>query len=167
MHNMQTVTAPQGPKDYAYLLRRYSQAKDRRGAWEQTWQECYDYALPQRGEFTTTLQPGKIRTDRLYDGTALDAVDQLAASLLGHLTPPWTQWFGFKPGPDLSPEEAQALAPVLEESAGSFRRISTVPISAWKCTNAFSTSSLEARRRFTLKRRSPARFRRSNFPPSP
>lgn len=117
MHNMQTVTAPQGPKDYAYLLRRYSQAKDRRGAWEQTWQECYDYALPQRGEFTTTLQPGKIRTDRLYDGTALDAVDQLAASLLGHLTPPWTQWFGFKPGPDLSPEEAQALAPVLEESA--------------------------------------------------
>jgi hypothetical protein len=117
---MQTViplTAPAEPKDYAHLLRRYGQAKDRRSAWEQTWQECYDYTLPQRGEFTTVLQPGKIRTDRLYDGTALDAVDQLAASLLGHLTPPWTQWFGFKPGPDLSPEESQALAPVLEESA--------------------------------------------------
>lgn len=117
MYNVTTKTAPPEPKDYAYLLRRYGQAKDRRGAWEQTWQECYDFTLPQRGEFTAPLQPGKIRTDRLYDGTALDAVDQLAASLLGHLTPPWTQWFGFKPGPDLSPEEAQALAPILEESA--------------------------------------------------
>ncbi len=117
MHNVTTLTAPQGPKDYAYLIRRYDQAKDRRSAWENTWQECYDYALPQSGGFTSPLQPGKIRTDRLYDGTALDAVDQLAASLLGHLTPPWTQWFGFKPGPDLNPQEAQALAPVLEESA--------------------------------------------------
>lgn len=109
------VTA--APNDHAQILQRHRQAKERRSAWETTWQECYDYALPQCGDFTRLSQPGRIRTDRLYDGTALDAVDQLAASLLGHLTPPWTQWFGFKPGPDLTPEEAQALAPVLEESA--------------------------------------------------
>lgn len=117
MQNVTTLTAAPQPNDYAYLIRRYDQAKDRRSAWENTWQECYDYTLPQSGGFTSPLQPGKIRTDRLYDGTALDAVDQLAASLLGHLTPPWTQWFGFKPGPDLNSQEAQALAPVLEESA--------------------------------------------------
>jgi hypothetical protein len=110
-------TIPTEPKDYAPLIRRYDQAKDRRSSWENTWQECYDYALPQSGGFKTPVQPGKISTNRLYDGTALDAVDQLAASLLGHLTPPWTQWFGFKPGPDLSPEESQALSPILEESA--------------------------------------------------
>ena len=117
MHSVFDITAPQEPKDYTHLMQRYGQAKDRRSAWESTWQECYDYALPQRGDFTGIGQHGKIRTDRLYDGTALDAVDQLSASLLGHLTPPWTQWFGFKPGPDLSPEEAQALSPVLEDSA--------------------------------------------------
>lgn len=105
------------PKDYTHLIRRYEQAKARRSNWENTWQECYDYALPHQGDFTRENQAGRIRTDRLYDGTALDAVDQLGASLLGHLTPPWTQWFGFKPGPDLTPEEAHALAPVLEESA--------------------------------------------------
>lgn len=104
-------------KDYTHLLRRYEQAKDRRSPWESTWQECYDYALPQRGDFTKMSQPGRIQTDRLYDGTAMDAIEQLSASLLGHLTPPWTQWFGFKPGPDLSDAEASALAPVLEESA--------------------------------------------------
>ncbi|PZO79295.1 MAG: phage tail protein, partial [Micavibrio aeruginosavorus] len=107
----------QEDRDYTHLLRRYDQAKERRSVWEDTWQECYDYSLPQRGNFTASQMPGRIRTDRLYDGTALDAVDQLAASLLGHLTPPWTQWFGFKPGPDLSAAEAQTLAPVLEESA--------------------------------------------------
>ncbi len=117
MQSVTTLTAPQEPKDFTHLIRRYEQAKDRRSVWETTWQDCYDHALPQRGDFTTQQQAGRIRTDRLYDGTALDAVDQLAASLLGHLTPPWTQWFGFKPGPDLSPEEAQALAPVLEDSA--------------------------------------------------
>ncbi len=117
MENILTLAAPPEPKDYSYLIKRYEQSKDRRSNWERTWQECYDYALPQCGDFTRTNQPGRIRTDRLYDGTALDAVDQLAASLLGHLTPPWTQWFGFKPGPDLTPAEAQALAPVLEDSA--------------------------------------------------
>ncbi|MCB9988622.1 MAG: head-tail connector protein [Rhodospirillales bacterium] len=55
--------------------------------------------------------------DHLFDGTALDAVEQLAASLLGNLTPPWTQWFGFKPGPELPPADADALAPVLEKAA--------------------------------------------------
>jgi hypothetical protein len=118
MDNFVTLPSPlPEAKDYAHLLRRYEQAKNRRSGWENTWQECYDYALPHAGDFTRTSQAGSIRTDRLYDGTAMDAIDQLSASLLGHLTPPWTQWFGFKPGPDLSSSEAQALAPVLEESA--------------------------------------------------
>lgn len=118
MDNIATLTVPdQAPKDFSSLMRRYDQAKQRRSSWESTWQECYDYALPQRGDFTRISQAGRIRTDRLYDGTALDAVDQLAASLLGHLTPPWTQWFGFKPGPDLNTGEAQALVPVLEDAA--------------------------------------------------
>lgn len=110
-------TAQQEPKNYTHLMRRADIAKQRRSNWESTWQECYDYALPQCGDFTKTNQPGRIRTERLYDGTAMDAVDQLAASLLGHLTPPWTQWFGFRPGPDLLAEEADMLAPVLEDSA--------------------------------------------------
>lgn len=110
-------TALQEPKDHSHLVHRADLAKKRRSNWETTWQECYDYSLPQCGDFTQTSQPGRIRTERLYDGTAMDAVDQLAASLLGHLTPPWTQWFGFRPGPDLSPEESDALAPVLENSA--------------------------------------------------
>ncbi len=93
------------------LVRRHGSAKAKREAWDQLWQDCYDYALPQRND-----SPGNRRSERLYDATAMDAVDQLAASLLGHLTPAWTPWFGLKAGPELTPKEAEALTPVLERA---------------------------------------------------
>ena len=95
----------------------FHSAKAHRQNWETHWQECYDFALPQRGNITRSFVSGTSRVQKLYDGTAMDAVDQLAASLLGNLTPPWSNWFGFKPGPDLSNSEAEALAPVLEKAA--------------------------------------------------
>ncbi len=99
------------------VMSRYEAANTRRDNWKNLWQECYDFALPQRAEFQSELRPGAARTDRIYDATAMDAAEQLAASLLGNLTPSWSQWFGLKPGPDLSPQEAEALAPVLEKAA--------------------------------------------------
>lgn len=99
------------------LQHRHEQAKAARGAWESLWQECYDYTLPQRGNFYGTRMAADRRQERLYDATALDAVDQLAASLLGHLTPPFAPWFGFRPGTGLSEDQAQALSPQLEKAA--------------------------------------------------
>jgi hypothetical protein len=71
------------------LLARHGRALARRRPWEATWKECYDLALPGRATDATPT---------LYDGTAADAAEQLAASLLAELTPPWTRWFGFTPG---------------------------------------------------------------------
>ncbi|AEP10156.1 portal protein [Micavibrio aeruginosavorus] len=99
------------------LMQRFNAAKSRRSQWESLWQDAYDYALPQRQGFGGGIRPGDTRMDRLYDATALDCVEQLAASLLGNLTPPWTQWFGLKPGPDLSASDAERLAPALEKAA--------------------------------------------------
>lgn len=97
------------------LRARYEKAAERRRPWLSLWQEAYEYALPQRDSFTRYGE-GARRMERLYDATALDAVEQLAASLLGNLTPPWSQWFGLKPGPDLSAAEAESLSPVLEKA---------------------------------------------------
>lgn len=99
------------------LMAQFENSKSRRSNWESLWQDCYDYALPQRAGFMGTPVSGNRRHERLFDATALDAVDQLASSLLGHLTPPWTPWFGLKAGPELSDEEKHVIAPVLEKSA--------------------------------------------------
>ncbi len=96
------------------LITRHANAQAKRSAWENLWQDCYDYALPLRSD-RDGFGPSR-KSERLYDATALDAVDQLAASLLGHLTPIWTPWFGLKPGPQLTEKEALALAPVLEKA---------------------------------------------------
>src|SRR5687768_8811426 len=78
--------AAQGP-DLEKLMRRFGMAQARRRDWEPLWQEAYEFSLPQRNSFDGS-RPGARRMDRLYDATALDAVEQLAASLLGNLTPP-------------------------------------------------------------------------------
>lgn len=98
------------------LIERYERARQRRRAWEPLWQDAYEYALPQRNSFAGGM-PNDKRMEKIFDGTALDAVDSLAASLLGNLTPPWTQWFGLKPGPDLTAAETESLSPVLEKAA--------------------------------------------------
>ena len=101
----------------ASILKRFEAAHAMRKNWENLWEECYDYALPQRGGFQSKAMNGSARTQDIYDATAMDAADQLASSMLGNLTPTWSQWFGLKPGPDLNAQETERLAPILEKAA--------------------------------------------------
>lgn len=98
------------------LLDRFESARARRRSWESLWRECYDHALPAfAGGLSASF--AERRPEKIFDGTAPDAADQLAASLLGQLTPPWTGWIGVRPGADLSDEEAAALAPALDKAS--------------------------------------------------
>jgi hypothetical protein len=103
--------------DNQNILKQYERAKSRRHAWEPLWKECYNYALPQHENRDGFSGIGSRKTDHLYDSTAMDAVEQLAASLLGQLTPPWSSWFGLKPCPDMNAEDADKLSPVLEKAS--------------------------------------------------
>jgi len=104
------------PDALELLSARVDRAKARRAPWEPLWQECYGFALPQRaGGFG----PGATArfADRLFDGTAIDAVEQLAASLMAELVPPWSEWFGLRPGIDVPTGERGAVAELLETIA--------------------------------------------------
>ncbi len=101
----------------AALLARFERAKLRREFWESHWRECYDYALPQRDGAITASHPGERKMDRLFDGTAPDAVDQLAASLLAQLTPPWSRWFGLAPGVNVPEDDLELIGERLEDAS--------------------------------------------------
>ena len=88
-----------GPEE---ILARHARAAERRRPLEGTWQACYDHALPAPGAAP------------LFDATAADAAEQLAASLLAELAPPWSRWFSLAPA--RSGTEA-ALAATLAEAA--------------------------------------------------
>ncbi len=103
------------------VVERYSKALQKRQAWETHWRECYDYALPRRDGAIVSGRPGEKKTDKLFDGTAPDAVEQLAASLLSELTPPWARWFGLIAGSELEGPEADALGPELERISATLQ----------------------------------------------
>ena len=98
-------------------MARYRRAKARRGSWENLWGQCYEFALPQRDGALSALSPCVRKSGRLFDATAADAVDQLAASLVAQLTLPWSRWFGLAGGSGLSEEERGALGEPLEQVA--------------------------------------------------
>ncbi len=99
------------------ILEGYRKAVAKRDHWENQWRECYDYVLPQRNAFGNQTSPGGKKTDKLFDGTAPDAADQLAASLLGKLTPPWSRWFGLTGGAEIKHDQRDDLAAKLEKAS--------------------------------------------------
>ena len=99
------------------VVQCYRRAKERRVTWEQHWQECYDFALPRREATAGDALPGEKKTDKLFDSTAPDAVDELAAALLSQLTPPWSRWFSLAGGTETNADERAAIAPELDRIA--------------------------------------------------
>jgi len=98
------------------ILAREARARNARRALEPVWQEAYDHVLAR-----TPGQGGPT----LYDATAADAAEQLAASLIAELCPPWSRWFGLAPargaaaGADLAracEEAAETLQSHLDRS---------------------------------------------------
>jgi hypothetical protein len=91
------------------MLQRYAQALDARRPLEALWQGCYDMALPRPGSGI-----------QVFDATAADAAEQLAASLLAELTPPWSRWFGLAPARGAAEDPATLRA--LEDATATLQR---------------------------------------------
>ncbi|WP_222184100.1 portal protein [Geminicoccus harenae] len=94
---------------------RYRRARERRRPFEPVWRDCLAFTMPQRMPGLEAA-PGR-GSDRLFDATAADAVEQLAASLLGELTPPGSPWFGLRAGPQVASAERPMVTEALEAVA--------------------------------------------------
>ncbi|MCT4574812.1 MAG: portal protein [Alphaproteobacteria bacterium] len=99
------------------FLKKYERAKSQREKWEDNWQDCYDYVMPQRGSFFNNVSAGAKTGEKLYDATAPDAVDNLGANLLANLTPPSSPWFSLVCGPALNADEKNSVSKVLERDS--------------------------------------------------
>jgi hypothetical protein len=85
------------------VLARQAAAAARRQPLEAGWADAYAHVLP-------TAQ----QASALFDATAADAAEQLAASLLAELTPPWSRWFGLAHARHV---EEDGTAAALEDAA--------------------------------------------------
>ena len=76
------------------LMQLYKRALDEREIWLPRWKDAMRYTMPTDDTESATL----------FDATAADAVDNLAASMYSLLTPPESLWINLVRESDLSPD---------------------------------------------------------------
>lgn len=72
----------------------YKRALDMRAPWQNRWDSARKYTMPSADDDAATL----------FDATAMDAADNLAASIYTLLTPPESMWLTLVPESALSPD---------------------------------------------------------------
>ncbi|MFQ6778144.1 MAG: portal protein [Alphaproteobacteria bacterium] len=80
------------------LQKMYHRALDIRTPWIKRWDDARRYTMPTDDTEMASL----------FDATAMDAVDNLAASMYTLLTPPESLWLNLIPESDLSPDSVVA-----------------------------------------------------------
>lgn len=86
---------PQAP-DADAIVRRWDALKAERATWEAHWQEVLELTLPGRADVTVRSAPGAKRSAHLYDSTAGQAAEELAAGLQSAMTPRDRPWLSFR-----------------------------------------------------------------------
>src|SRR5210317_943769 len=80
-------------QEAAPLLKRFDSLKSRRDNWDTHYQELADYMLPRKADIVKKRSRGEKRMEFIYDGTALQSIDLMAAFLHGMLTSGSAPWF--------------------------------------------------------------------------
>ena len=75
------------------IIQRTDELKSRRMNFETLWQEVSELVLPRKADFTTVRAPGAKRGRKLFETTAVNAAELLAAGLHGLMTNPAGKWF--------------------------------------------------------------------------
>ena len=96
------------------LLARYRHALSIKDQWLPTFEECYEYALPQRESFYHE-SIGRRRTDHIFDETAVVGVQEFASRLQSGIVPNYARWADFVAGSEIPEEERKEVNEALDE----------------------------------------------------
>jgi hypothetical protein len=78
------------------IIRRQERLKAERGVFESHWQEIAELVHPMRADFVGPRTPGEKRSQKIFDGTAGLAAQNLAAGLWGMITNSANEWFALR-----------------------------------------------------------------------
>lgn len=79
------------------IIRRNDSLKGKRATWDTLWQSIADYVMPRKSSITTKKTEADTNlADELYDMTAIEANNTLAAGQLAYLTPANDVWMKYE-----------------------------------------------------------------------
>ena len=96
------------------LLARYRHALSIKDQWLSTFEECYEYALPQRESFYHE-SIGRRRTDHIFDETAVVGVQEFASRLQAGIVPSYARWADFIAGSEIPVDDRKEVNEALDE----------------------------------------------------
>tara|TARA_R110002012_G_scaffold99567_1_gene237615 strand:+ start:1938 stop:3476 length:1539 start_codon:yes stop_codon:yes gene_type:complete len=95
-------------------IKRYERAKAKRTNFVDVFEECYEYALPQRESFYYEVS-GQRRDDKIFDETAVVGVQEFASRLQSGLVPNFARWADLTAGSETPKEQRDVVNNELEE----------------------------------------------------
>ena len=112
-----------------HILKRYEMAQRRKDNWRQIYEDCYEFALPQRnlydGYYEGGGSPGQNKMARVFDSTAINSTQRFANRIQSGLFPPYANWCRLEPGSDIPAArrlEAQAALDIYADKMFSLLR---------------------------------------------
>lgn len=80
------------------LCKRYSTLESERSVWDSQWQEIAEKFMPRRAQITAQRDhPDSALESRIFDTSAIDSLQTMAAGLMAWTTPVSEPWFQFDP----------------------------------------------------------------------
>jgi len=76
-----------------YYIEKLKNMKAERGGLDSVWQDLADYVMPRKAEVESVTTEGDPLSTDIFDTTAIDSNNVLAAGLHGYLTNPASRWF--------------------------------------------------------------------------
>lgn len=99
------------------ILKRQEKADARKESWRTIYEECYEFALPQRNLYTGHYEgrtPGQNKMARVFDSTAINSTQRFANRIQSALFPPYRAWCTLTPGNDIPEDRQQEIRRALE-----------------------------------------------------
>jgi|TARA_B100001059_G_C17805869_1_gene569107 hypothetical protein len=109
---------PQAPVDFSeskvkQLLAKYRRAQAIKDQWIPIFEDCYEYALPQRESFYSE-SIAKRRSERIFDETAVVGVQEFASRLQSGIVPNYARWAEFTSGTEIPKDEQKEVNEMLD-----------------------------------------------------
>jgi hypothetical protein len=101
-------------KEAEKYLAKFELAKNSRQNFVDVFEECYEYALPQRESFYYETS-GQRRDDKIFDETAVVGVQEFASRLQAGLVPNFARWADLTAGSEIDPSQKDAVENELDE----------------------------------------------------
>lgn len=98
-------------------MKRAEKADARKDQWRSIYEECYEFALPQRNlysGFYDGKSPGQDKMARVFDATAINSTQRFANRIQSALFPPYRNWCRLQNGNEVPEDRVEEIGQALD-----------------------------------------------------